>query len=207
MWLCMSQLFSNLISQAAQMNTHGLPNEIVPFFNAAACMVLVPVVQYTLGKLPPKYRPGPIMRISIGFVLSGLGFAYTAGLQSLIFHTGPCYNLPRECPASAHGTIPNNISFFLQFPVHVAVALGEILSIVTGLEYAYEMAPADMKAMVQAAYSLGSGLGSLAGLAFSPLARNPQLVLLYSLLAVIMMCSAMGVWCYLRKYNSDSKVA
>ncbi|KAH8901587.1 hypothetical protein GQ53DRAFT_851491, partial [Thozetella sp. PMI_491] len=202
MWLCTSQLFSNLVSQAAQMETHGMPNEIIPFFNSVACMLLIPATQL-LSKLPvpPRWTPGPITRISVGFAISALGFGWTAGLQKLIFLAGPCYERPRQCPESLNGATPNNISFFLQIPTHVAIALGEIFSIVTGLAYSYDLAPADMKAMVQAAYSLGSGIGSLASIACSPLAQDSLLITLYSLLASIMMTSAVGVWYFLRQHN------
>lgn len=75
---------------------------------------------------------------------------YAAGVQKMIYSSGPCYNKPLVCGASADGKTPNSTSVWLQIPIYLLLAMAEILGFTTFSEYSYSEAPKDMRSFVQA---------------------------------------------------------
>lgn len=83
------------------------------------------------------------------------------------------------------------------------MSLGEIFAYVTGLEYAYDHAPQKMKVVVQAFGLLCGSIGSAVALAFTPIARDPDLVAFYALLAAGMTVVTIVFWVVFRKYDAE----
>ncbi|KAL2268417.1 hypothetical protein VTJ83DRAFT_3263 [Remersonia thermophila] len=215
-YLSITQMFNNLISQAGQMNLHGVPNDMIQAMSGVACVAFGPPVQALYGFLARRrIRFGPIARITTAFVLCAVGMAYAAGLQRLIYSTGPCYDRPLACdyrpeaqPGSsgsgdgkAAAVPPNDVNVWLQLPVYVALAVAEIFGLVTASEYAYEKAPRGMRSVVQATVQLSACLGALMGMAISPAAKDPYLVALYAALAGSMALCALLFWAAFRSYD------
>jgi POT family proton-dependent oligopeptide transporter len=195
-------MYNNLISQAGQMDLHGVPNDMIPAMAGVACVILGPIIQALYNTLAKHHIPfGPIARISTAFVICGGGMAYAAGLQKLIYSTGPCYDTPLACPASQGGTVPNSVNVWLQLPIYVALAVAEIFGLVTASEYSYEKAPTGMRSVVQAMVQLSACLGALLGMAVSPAARDPHLVVVYAVLAGVMGLCSVVFWGVFRKYD------
>lgn len=80
------------------------------------------------------------------------------------------------CPASNDGEQPNKVHVAVQTPAYMFTALSEILSSVTGLEYAFTKAPASMKSFVMALFLLTYAGGAALGIALSPVANDPKLL-------------------------------
>jgi len=82
-WNCYGQITSNLISQAAQMTTNGVPNDFLQNIDPITLIVFIPimdqVVYPTLRKLGIHFRP--ISRITLGFLFGAAAMAYSAGIQ------------------------------------------------------------------------------------------------------------------------------
>jgi POT family proton-dependent oligopeptide transporter len=193
-------MYNNLISQAGQMNLHGVPNDMIQAMAGVACVVFGPVIQALYNFLAKRRIPfGPIARISTAFLICGGGMAYAAGLQKLIYTTGPCYDAPLACPASQG--MPNDVNVWLQLPVYVALAVAEIFGLVTASEYSYEKAPRGMRSVVQAMVQLSACLGALLGIAISPAARDPYLVIVYGVLAGVMGLCSVLFWAVFRRYD------
>ncbi|OQE21998.1 hypothetical protein PENSTE_c011G00470 [Penicillium steckii] len=114
-WLCYNQTFNNLISQAGQMVTYGIPNDMMKIAGAISGIFVAPLIQKGLYPyLSKRGRSfGPIARMTVGFVVLTLSMAYTTVVQKLIYQTGPCYHTPLECAGSEDHTVPNQISVFL----------------------------------------------------------------------------------------------
>ncbi|GAB1319782.1 peptide transporter ptr2 [Madurella fahalii] len=203
-YLSITQMYNNLISQAGQMNLHGVPNDMIQAMAGVACVVFGPIVQGLYNFLAKRRLAfGPIARISTAFIICGGGMAYAAGVQKLIYSTGPCYDAPLACPESDSGglRLPNDVNVWLQLPVYVALAIAEIFGLVTASEYSYEKAPRGMRSVVQAMVQLSACLGALLGIAISPAARDPYLVIVYAVLAGVMgLCSVLFWWIF-RKYD------
>jgi POT family proton-dependent oligopeptide transporter len=180
--LCIDIMDSGLVAQAGSMQTHGLPNDIMYNLNPIAVMILLPFFQ---GWLYPflarrKMNFTPQHRIGVGLLCAALAIGYTAGIQHLIYISGPCFTRPLKCLS---GDMPNDVSVGIQTPTYVFLALGEILAIVAGTELAYTRAPANMKSIVQAVFLLFSDLGAVIGVGVSFAAEDPNMVIVYSSIA------------------------
>lgn len=57
--------------------------------------------------------------------------------------------------------------------------------------------------MVQALSQVAASLGSVLGLAISPLAKDPQLVAYYAALAGVMVVSALGYWHFFKDVDDQ----
>lgn len=73
---------TNTVSQAAQMETHGVPNDMLPNLNSITVIIALPLV--TKFVYPFLHRRGiptpPLRRVALGFFLEALGMAYAAGI-------------------------------------------------------------------------------------------------------------------------------
>ncbi|TVY93605.1 putative peptide transporter [Lachnellula willkommii] len=195
LWLCFNQTFNNLISQAGQMVTCGIPNDMVKATGCLTNIIVAPIIQKALYPFLTRHRIhfGPIARMTLGFGLLSLAMVYAAVLQHLIYTTSPCYDHPLACPAGGNNT-PNQISVFLQIPVYFLGEVALIFFCTTGTEYVYNKAPDSMKSLFQAVWFAMAGFGSCLALAFNGLAHDPQLVTMYSILAGLLSISTILLW-------------
>jgi POT family proton-dependent oligopeptide transporter len=169
---------SGLVAQAGSMQTHGLPNDIMYDLNPISVMVLLPIFQSWIYPLLAKRKINftPEHRIGVGLFCAALAMGYTAGIQHLIYISGPCFNHPLKCLS---GDIPNDVNIGIQTPTYIFLAVGEILAIVAGTELAYTRAPANMKSIVQALFQFFSALGAVMGVGVSFAAEDPNMVIVY----------------------------
>ncbi|KAI4146594.1 MAG: hypothetical protein L6R39_003406 [Caloplaca ligustica] len=201
-YLCINQMFNNLVSQAGQMDLQGVPNDMIQAFSGVACVLIGPLIQYLYNFLASRKIPfGPIARITVAFFFCGGAMAYATGVQKLIYSARPCYDQPRACPASENDKIPNNVNVWVQVPVYFVLAVGEIFGFVTASEYAYSKAPQSMKTVVQAFIQLTACAGSALGMALSPVAKDPEVLVLYACLAGVMVLSAALFYWRFSKYD------
>lgn len=197
---------NNLISQAKQMETHEIPNDLLPAVNQVACIIIGPIFQ--LGLYPYLTRRNiafkPIARITVGFVFIALSMLYATIVQYLIYNAPPCYDRPGECHGhllAGKQHVANRINVWIQTPVYVLLSIGEILASVSGLEYAYDHSPKDMKALVQAINLVVAGMGSAVAMGLTPIARNPDLIKLYGSLCGAMTFTTILFWLLFHNYD------
>ncbi|KAF2019953.1 oligopeptide transporter [Aaosphaeria arxii CBS 175.79] len=201
-YLAIMQMHNNLISQAGQMNLHGVPNDMIQAMAGVACVVFGPVIQALYDLLARRRIAfGPMKRITAAFVICGAAMAYASGLQKIIYSTGPCYEAPLACEAADGGRVPNDVNVWTQLPVYVALAIAEIFGLVTVSEYSYSNAPKDMRSVVQAMVQLSACFGSVMGIAISPAARDPWLVVVYASIAGALAVCSVGFWFCFRKHD------
>lgn len=201
-YLVISQMYNNLVSQAGSMILSGIPNDLPQAFSGVACIIFGPLIQWFYSFLAKhRIRFGPIARLVSAFIFCGLSMAYAAIVQHLIYSSPPCYSAPFKCEASQNGRLPNRISIWVQLPVYFLLAIGEIFGFVTAFEYAYSNAPKEMKAVVMAFSQLTAGLASVLGMAISPAAKDPNMVVMYSALAGGMGVTAVLFWWKFRKLD------
>lgn len=141
-WVVYSQMLNNFISQAGQMQLHGIPNDIMQNIDPITIIIFIPICDYLfypfLRKIGIQFKP--ITRIFWGFMLGAGAMAYAAGVQKLIYSSGPCYDAPAACAAAlqSDGTYaPNNVHVAVQTPAYLLIGLSEIFASITGLEYAF----------------------------------------------------------------------
>ena len=82
-WVCYNQMLNNLISQAGEMERHGIPNDFLQNIDPLALIIFIPIMDLGvypgLRKIGIKFRP--ITRIYFGFMFAAGAMAYTAGIQ------------------------------------------------------------------------------------------------------------------------------
>lgn len=191
-WVCYSQMSSNMVSMAATMQTGNVPNDIMQNINPLTLVVFIPLmdrfVYPAFRKMGIQFRP--IMRITFGFIFAAIAMGYTAGIQALVYSSGPYYDNPS-------GTEKNDISAGYIVLSYVLIGISEIFASITGLEYAYKKAPEKMKSIVMALFLFTNCLGSVLGFALVPVAYNPKLLWMYTGISIAMgVCAPIFYWCH-----------
>lgn len=202
-WLALNQTFNNLIAQAGQMINYGVPNDAIKSINPISSIIIYPILQK--GLYPYLRRKDipfrAISRITVGFVLLAGEMAVASGVQKAIYDTGPCYKYPRQCAASDNGRIPNQVNMFVQIPIYVLGGMAEMFCLPAVQELAYNQSPKNMRSIVAAVSMAMAGIGSLIAMAFTPLAHNPYLLIMYSTLAGIMVATTFAFWIIFRNVD------
>jgi POT family proton-dependent oligopeptide transporter len=171
---------------------------------AISGIIVAPIIQKGIYPYLTKRRVsfGPIARMTVGFIFLTISMAYTTVVQKLIYHTGPCYDTPLACVAANDRAIPNQISVFLQIPIYFGGALAEVFCLTTGTEYAYNNAPKSMKTLVQAIWLAMAGIGTCLALAFTPLTKDPHLVMMYAILTGLLGGATALLWVLFRRLDN-----
>lgn len=209
-WVVYSQMLNNFVSQAGQMNLHGIPNDLMQNWDPITIIIFIPICDYLLypGLNKLGFKMYPVTRIFWGFVLGAGAMAYAAGVQKLIYSSGPCYDAPAACPAAlqADGTYaPNNVHVAVQAPAYLLIGLSEIFASITGLEYAFTKAPASMKSFIMSLFLLTSAVGSALSIALSPTAEDPKLLWMYTGLAASCFIAGVVFWLLYSRYNDTEE--
>lgn len=205
-WVVYSQMLNNFVSQAGQMELHGLPNDIFQNLDPITIIIFIPLCDYFLypGLAKLGIKMYPITRIFWGFMFGAGAMAYAAGVQKLIYEAGPCYEAPAACPAALQSDgsySPNHVHVAIQTPAYVLIGLSEIFASITGLEYAFTKAPASMKSFIMSLFLLTSAFGSALAIALTPTAVDPKLLWMYTGLTVACFIAGVIFWLLYSRYN------
>lgn len=212
-WVCYGQFSSNFVTQAEQMQGHGMPNDFMQNFDPISILIFTPLLESVI--YPLLRRAGielrPIARITLGFWFAAICLAYAAIVQHLIYTSGPCYEYPRDdkkCAFAkdANGLIvSNNVHIAVQTPAYLFIGLAEIFISVTGLEYAYTKAPASMKSFVQSIYLFTNAFGSAISEALVPVSKNPKFVWMYTGVSVSSFVAGCLCYALFRHYDAQEE--
>ncbi|KAI5289480.1 hypothetical protein KEM55_008808, partial [Ascosphaera atra] len=73
-WVVYGQFSSNFVTQAGQMDGHGVPNDLMQNFDPIAIIVFIPIMEkiFYPALLKMRIRVRPITRISFGFIVASL---------------------------------------------------------------------------------------------------------------------------------------
>ncbi|KAJ6151707.1 hypothetical protein N7470_006835 [Penicillium chermesinum] len=207
-WVIYGQFSGNFVTQAGQMDGHGIPNDLMQNFDPISIIVFIPLLETlvypALRRLKIPFLP--VTRISLGFFVAALAMAYAAIVQHLIYDAGPCYEHPL-CDASivngeAQG---NNVHIAIQTPAYMLIGISEIFASVSGLEYAYTKAPPSMKSFVQSMYLLTNAFGSAIAEALTPAAYDPAILWMFVGLAVASTLVSVIFFALFHHYNSQEE--
>lgn len=205
-WVVYGQFSGNFVTQAGQMNGHGIPNDLMQNFDPISIIIFIPVLETIvypiMRRLKIPFRP--VTRIALGFVVASLAMMYAAIVQHLIYSAGPCYGQPL-CDASvvdgmAHG---NDVHIAIQTPAYFFIGISEIFASVSGLEYAYTKAPPSMKSFVQSMYLLTNAFGSAIAEALTPAAFDPAIMWMFAGLAIASFICGLIFYAVFRHLNAQ----
>ncbi|KAJ6441851.1 MFS peptide transporter Ptr2 [Purpureocillium lavendulum] len=208
-WVCYGQFSTNFVTQAGQMQGHGMPNDFMQNFDPISILVFTPLLESVV--YPLLRRAGielrPIARITIGFWFAALCLAYAAIVQHIIYSAGPCYDHPGACPAGMDGDspLPNNVHIAIQVPAYLFIGISEIFISVTGLEYAYTKAPPSMKSFVQSIYLFTNAFGSALSEALVSVAEDPKFLWMYTGVACFAFATGCIFWFLFKHYDQEEE--
>ncbi|KAK6455844.1 POT family-domain-containing protein [Scheffersomyces xylosifermentans] len=204
-WVTYGQMVNNFVSQAGQMELHGLPNDILQAINSISIIIFIPICERFIYPFIRKFTPfKAITKIFFGFMFATSAMVYAAVVQHYIYKAGPCYEFPKAC-APEFRTVPNEIHIAVQIPAYVLIALSEILASVTGLEYAYTKAPVSMKSFITSLFLVTNAFGSAIGIALSSVSKNPKMVWTYTGLSVACFLGGCLFWICFHHYNDKEE--
>ena len=203
-WLSYNQMTNNLISQAATMELHGAPNDLINNIDPIALVIFIPITDLFL--YPGLERLGirftPLKRIAWGFGLGAASMVAAAVIQYYIYHLGSCGDYPstgitdETCTAAP-------INVWVQTIPYLLIAFSEIFASITGLEYAFTKAPKNMRSVVTSVFLFTSAISYAIGEAFVSLSTDPLLIWNYTTIAVLAFLGGCGFWAAHRKLDKQ----
>ncbi|GMK57468.1 hypothetical protein CspeluHIS016_0403020 [Cutaneotrichosporon spelunceum] len=195
-WLCYNQINNNLTSQAATMELHGLPNDVLSNLNPFSLLILIPICDLLIYPALRKrgIRFTPIKKIACGFFSGSAAMIWAAVLQSYIYKTNPCGNNAATCVDEAGKPLVSPLNVWCQTGSYVLIALSEVFASITGLEYAFTKAPKNMRSLVMSVFLFMSAFSSALGQAFVALSNDPLLVWNYGSMACLAFVAGLGFW-------------
>ncbi|KAF2013328.1 peptide transporter PTR2-A [Aaosphaeria arxii CBS 175.79] len=203
-WVVYGQFSNNFVTQAGQMEGHGIPNDLMQNFDPIAIIVFLPLMDRFFYPFLRKMNINfpPINRIVVGFWIASLAMAYAAIIQYYIYKAGPCYEHPL-CDASIVDGVAqgNKIHIAAQTGAYMLIGISEIFASVTGLEYAYTKAPPSMKSFVQSMYLLTNAFGSAISEALNPVLYDPAIQWMFVGLAVSSFIAGCLMWIIFHHLN------
>lgn len=205
-WVVYMQFSSNFVTQAGQMEGHGIPNDLMQNFDPISIIVFIPILETTVYPVMRRLRIPfrPITRIALGFIVASLAMMYAAIVQHLIYSAGPCYDQPGCAASKVNGeTQGNHVHIAIQTPAYFFIGISEIFASVSGLEYAYTKAPPSMKSFVQSMYLLTNAFGAALAEALTPAAYDPAILWMFTGLACASFSTGIIFWLIFHHLNSQ----
>ncbi|KAF2762383.1 PTR2-domain-containing protein [Pseudovirgaria hyperparasitica] len=204
-WLAYNQIESNLTSQAATMELHGVPNDLLNNLNPIGIIIMIPILDVLVYPLIRKAGLNftPLKRMTAGFFLGCAAMIWAAVIQHYIYEKGACGKYMNTCETPDGDALPAPINVWAQTGSYILVGLAEIMASITGLEYAYTKAPVNMRSLVMGFYQMTSALSAALGQAFVALSEDPLLVWNYGAVAIIAFVGGVAFWVLFRKYDQQ----
>jgi POT family proton-dependent oligopeptide transporter len=194
----------NLTSQAATLQLHGVPNDIIQNLNPISIVIMIPILDH--GIYPALRKAGiaftPIKRMTLGFFFAAGSMLAAAVMQHFIYVKSPCgkYSSDPDC-IEEFGKADINV--WAQVLPYVFIGIAEIFTNVTSLEYAYAKAPANMKSMVMSINLFMSAFAAAIGQAFTPISTDPYLVWNYTIITILAFLGGVGFWFCFRHLDAE----
>ncbi|KAL2813653.1 POT family-domain-containing protein [Aspergillus granulosus] len=180
-WFAYGQMTSNLTSQAATMELHGVPNDITNNLNPLALVIFIPIMDQVIYPFIRNrgFNFTPLKKIYVGYLVASMSMVAATVTQHYIYVRSPCHNRASSCDE------PAPINVWIQTVPYVLIAFSEIFTSITGYEYAYTKAPRNMKSLVQSLYLFTNAISAAVQQAFTSLSADPLLVWNYGFVALL----------------------
>ncbi|KAI4218571.1 MAG: hypothetical protein L6R36_008882 [Xanthoria steineri] len=204
-WLAYNQMTTNLISQAATMELHGAPNDLINNIDPVALVIFIPICDLFL--YPGLERMGirftPLKKIAWGFGLSSASMVASAVTQHYIYKLGECGDHPNSELPNGEACAPAPINVWVQTIPYLLIAFSEIFTSITALEYAFTKAPKNLRSVVTSVFLFMSAVSYAIGEAFVSLSEDPLLTWNYTIIAILAAVACAGFWTAHRKLDKE----
>jgi len=199
-WLLYNQMQSNFVLQGGYMaRPKWLAQEQLNLVDAIIIVALIPVFDgfiFPFVRRVFKVNLGQIARIAFGFVMAAIGLVYAALLQRAIAHRGHWTGADGKYILN-DGAV--GVSVWLQIPPYIFIAISEIFSAISALEFAYSQAPKTMKSIIMAIFLLTNAGGAVLGLILTPFFIPQNFEIIFYCLSAGMFLMAIIFWTFFRR--------
>lgn len=144
--LAYNQMSNNLTSQAATMELHGVPNDLIQNLNPISIVIMIPILDHVIypGFRKMGFNFTPIKRMATGFFFGAAAMVAAAVMQYYIYKLAPCGKNAGDADCILeNGPAPINV--WAQLLPYVLIGISELFTNVTSYEYAFSKAPSNMK--------------------------------------------------------------
>eukprot|EP01135_Chromosphaera_perkinsii_P003750 Nk52_evm10s254 gene=Nk52_evmTU10s254 len=178
------------------------PPEYIMVVGAIVAVTVIPLIDITMTFFQTtkisalRFKLGPQMRMTIGFVWMGIAFLYFTVLQYYVYDHG----VP-DSEGDFHSDVSVWYQLFFQFPF----SFGLMLNNMSSLEYAYKVAPLYMKGTVTGLLQLSFALGAVVNLAYSPAVTAYGLVYILGSLSFLLFIASITHHIFFQKYDHIDK--
>ncbi|KAG7094844.1 hypothetical protein E1B28_005653 [Marasmius oreades] len=202
-WLPYNQINNNLISQAATMELHGFPNDVLQNIDSFILILFIPILDLLVYPLFARLGLNftALKKITWGFLVGAAAMVWATVIQDHIYKSNPCGSFVSSCETPDGDPITSTLSVWAQSGSYILIAFSEIFASITGLEYAFTKAPVNMRSLVMSVFLFTSALGSALGEAFVVLSEDPLLVWNYGSMAVLAFFAGVFFWITFRKLD------
>lgn len=187
------------------MNLHGAPNDIIQNLNPISIVALIPIfdvfIYPSLRRAHVRFTP--IKRMTAGFFCASAAMTAAAITQHYIYELSPCGTSAATCRDENGNVLYADVNVWFQAVPYVLIGMSEIFTSITGLEYAYSKAPANMRSLVMAVNLLMTAFGSVLAQTLVVLANDPLLVWNYSVVSVVAFAGGIVFWLRFAKLDAD----
>ncbi|OLY80745.1 Peptide transporter PTR2 [Smittium mucronatum] len=202
-WALYNNMNDNFINQGLQMDRPSwLSADQLNVLNSGVIVILIPIFDTFIFPWFSKrgIYLGPIKRIFIGFIIVSIGFVYVTVLQKFVYKAGPFYDFTGpDVSAESY----NNISIWWQIPAYLSIGVSEIFASVTGLEYAFSQAPAELKSTLTAVFLFTNAGGSLIGMILAIWSGDPTVLYTFAAQSSIMFVVALIFYRLFKHYDIE----
>ncbi|KAI9172612.1 putative peptide transporter ptr2 [Paramyrothecium foliicola] len=207
-FLSYNQMTGNLTMQAATLERHGVPNDIIQNLNPISIVIMIPIIDHGLYPLLRKLGIAftPVKRMAVGFFIAALSMVASAVMQHYIYQMSPCGNYAggkEIIDGEEVDCRPAPINVWAQSLPYILIGIAEIFANVTSYEYAYSKAPENMKSLVMSVNLFMSAISAAIGQAFTPISSDPYLVWNYTTVACIAFVGGGAFWFLFRHLDSE----
>ncbi|CAI4211033.1 unnamed protein product [Parascedosporium putredinis] len=123
--LAYNQMTGNLTSQAATMELHGVPNDIIQNLNPISIVIMVPILDRLVypGLRKIGIHLTPIKRMTIGFFFGAFSMVAACVMQYYIYKKSPCGD-----HANSEGCDPAPINVWAQCLPYILIGISELFT-------------------------------------------------------------------------------
>lgn len=162
-WTIFSQMQTTFLIQASYMRlkistSFTVPAASLSIFDTIAVLIFTPIMDHVVYPLLHYFgiRFTPLRRIGFGMLLAAASVGVAGVVEMKRRETGPFKNqmvLNETRNAS-------NLNVFWQIPQFMLIGISEVLTVITGLEFAYSQAPRCLKGLVMGMFLVTGCLGN-----------------------------------------------
>lgn len=124
-----NQMTGNLTSQAAVMQLHGVPNDIIQNLNPISIIIMIPLLDHVVypGFRKIGFAFTPIKRMTTGFFFATGAMVAAAVMQHYIYKTSPCGNHAADSDCIEENG-KANINVWAQVVPYIFIGIAEIFT-------------------------------------------------------------------------------